>query len=111
EHVALIAPASRALSARERRILFLRFFEELSQQEIARELGVTQMQVSRLLAKTLGKLRAAIEQGADPRGIKARGAAASPAPAPRSRAACRSRSASIVGAPRRRVRGRARSAP
>jgi RNA polymerase sigma-B factor len=45
------------LTLRERRILYLRFIREQSQSEIARELNVTQMQVSRLLSQILGKLR------------------------------------------------------
>lgn len=46
-----------ALPARERKILVMRFFEEKSQQEIAEEIGVSQMHVSRLLRKTLEDLR------------------------------------------------------
>ncbi|NNF55782.1 MAG: SigB/SigF/SigG family RNA polymerase sigma factor [Acidimicrobiales bacterium] len=46
-----------ALPARERKILVMRFFEEKSQQEIADEIGVSQMHVSRLLRKTLEDLR------------------------------------------------------
>lgn len=57
ELLAEIAPALSELDARDRRILYLRFFEERTQQEIAGELGVTQMQVSRLLAKILARLR------------------------------------------------------
>lgn len=54
---ATLHSACRHLSARERRIVYLRFFQEQTQSEIARELGVTQMQVSRLLSKILGRLR------------------------------------------------------
>lgn len=52
-----LAPAVRRLGERDRRILYLRFFEQRSQQEIAEEIGVTQMQVSRLLARILRDLR------------------------------------------------------
>lgn len=45
------------LSARQRRILSWRFEDELSQSQIAHRLGVSQMQVSRLLRETLGSLR------------------------------------------------------
>jgi RNA polymerase sigma-B factor len=46
-----------SLPARERRILGLRFFDELTQAEIAGEVGLSQMQVSRLLHQSLGSLR------------------------------------------------------
>lgn len=46
------------LTGRERHILFLRFYEDATQSEIAAELGVSQMQVSRLLAGILTRLRA-----------------------------------------------------
>jgi RNA polymerase sigma-B factor len=45
------------LPDRDRRILELRFLEELTQSEIAAEVGVSQMCVSRVLARTLGRLR------------------------------------------------------
>jgi RNA polymerase sigma-B factor len=53
----LLAPAMRRLGERERRILQLRFAEDRTQAEIGRELGITQMHVSRLLARILEKLR------------------------------------------------------
>lgn len=46
------------LSPADRRIVELRFFDELSQDEIARQLGVSQMQVSRLIRRSLDHLRA-----------------------------------------------------
>lgn len=52
-----LGPLVRRLSDRDRRILYLRFFEERTQQEIADDIGVTQMQVSRLLGKILSGLR------------------------------------------------------
>ena len=55
-----LIPAVRRLSARDRRILYLRFFEDFTQEEIGAELGVSQMQVSRLLTRVLGELRLAI---------------------------------------------------
>lgn len=63
---ALVWAASRSLSERERRVIRLRFFEELSQREIAAELGVTQMQVSRILASVLERMRCAIVFGPTP---------------------------------------------
>ncbi len=47
----------RALPSRERHILFLRFFRNMSQSAIADEVGISQMHVSRLLARTLAQLR------------------------------------------------------
>ena len=55
-----LAPVVRRLSERDRRILYLRFFEGRTQHEIGQELGVTQMQVSRLLARIMRDLRAQI---------------------------------------------------
>ena len=53
----LLAPAVRRLAPRDRRILELRFFRGWTQEQIARDIGVTQMQVSRLLARILCDLR------------------------------------------------------
>lgn len=52
-----LAAALRLLEPRQREILRLRFVEELTQSEIAKRLGVSQMQISRLLAQCLAKLR------------------------------------------------------
>jgi RNA polymerase sigma-B factor len=52
------------LPERERRILALRFFADKTQSEIGAEIGVTQMQVSRLLSRALRRLREQME--ADP---------------------------------------------
>jgi RNA polymerase sigma-B factor len=54
----------RQLSPRARQILHLRFVEDLTQQEIADRLGVSQYHVSRLLARYLGELRARMTEGA-----------------------------------------------
>jgi RNA polymerase sigma-B factor len=54
---ALIGPLVRTLPERERKIVLLRFAYGMSQADIARRVGVSQMQVSRLLASTLRKLR------------------------------------------------------
>ncbi|MFB9688657.1 SigB/SigF/SigG family RNA polymerase sigma factor [Amycolatopsis plumensis] len=48
------------LPARERAIVKMRFVDELPQREIAKRIGVSQMHISRLLAKTLEQLRAHI---------------------------------------------------
>jgi len=61
EAVAILTPALRRLPERARRILYLRFYEDRTQQEIGDDIGVTQMQVSRLLSATLTSLRAELE--------------------------------------------------
>lgn len=52
-----LKPLLEQLSPREKRILMLRFFGNRSQSQIAAELGISQMHVSRLLARTLTQLR------------------------------------------------------
>src|SRR3954468_22469829 len=54
----VLGPAVRALAPRDRRILELRFFQGWTQEQIAQDIGVTQMQVSRLLSRILKDLRA-----------------------------------------------------
>ena len=54
---ATISAAAQHLPERERQILYLRFGEDLTQAEIARRVGVSQMQVSRLLRRSLKRLR------------------------------------------------------
>jgi RNA polymerase sigma-B factor len=46
-----------ALPTRERRIVYLRFFEDRTQAEIGAELGISQMHVSRLLSRLMTRLR------------------------------------------------------
>ncbi|CAM5232867.1 RNA polymerase sigma factor [Streptomyces xanthochromogenes] len=58
ENFQSLAPLMAELSDRERLLLQLRFGEELTQSQIGEELGVSQMQVSRLLSRTVAKLRA-----------------------------------------------------
>jgi RNA polymerase sigma-B factor len=58
---ASIAPAAKRLSERDRRVLVLRFIEDRTQSEIADEVGVSQMQVSRILSKALRQLGAAVD--------------------------------------------------
>jgi len=67
EHDALVH-ALRDLPERDRLIVSLRFGQEMTQSEIGRELGVSQMQVSRLLGSLLARLRTSLtlaEEGDD----------------------------------------------
>ena len=50
-----------ALPQREREVLYMRFFESMTQSQIAERIGVSQMQVSRILAGTLQSLRDQLE--------------------------------------------------
>ena len=54
----MVAPVLAGLAARERDVLRLRFGDELSQREIAERLGMSQVQVSRLLQRLLTRMRA-----------------------------------------------------
>ncbi|MGH2760808.1 MAG: SigB/SigF/SigG family RNA polymerase sigma factor [Actinomycetota bacterium] len=60
EEWADLAPHIARLPDRERTILALRFFRGLTQTEIAEEVGLSQMHVSRLLGRALGTLRVAL---------------------------------------------------
>lgn len=57
EELAALQPVIAALPERDRKILALRFGRDLTQQQIAAELGLSQMHVSRLLARILARLR------------------------------------------------------
>ncbi len=61
-----LQPALKQLGERERRIVSLRFFADRTQQEIADDIGVTQMQVSRLLSSIYDKLRRELSQPLGP---------------------------------------------
>ena len=52
-----LRPLLEALPERERTVIMLRFFESMTQSQIAERVGISQMHVSRLLARTLAKLR------------------------------------------------------
>lgn len=58
ENLHALAPLLEELDDRERRIIEMRFGQEMTQSQIGAELDVSQMHVSRLLTRTLGKLRA-----------------------------------------------------
>ncbi|MFS3129816.1 sigma-70 family RNA polymerase sigma factor [Nocardioides sp. Bht2] len=70
----LLANALRQLNEREKRLIYLRFFEEQTQAEIGRQLGVTQMHVSRLLTAVNQKLRQRIENSPTACPLRIRGA-------------------------------------
>ncbi|MET1006130.1 MAG: sigma-70 family RNA polymerase sigma factor [Propionibacteriaceae bacterium] len=57
EALATVSPACMQLPESERRLLYLRFFKMCSQEEIAAEFGISQMQVSRWLRRTLAQLK------------------------------------------------------
>ncbi len=61
EHRVALSPLIARFPPRERTILHLRFFEGLTQSEIASRLGISQMHVSRLLARSLAQLRASAD--------------------------------------------------
>lgn len=52
-----VAPLIAALDERSRRVLVLRYFHDMTQTEIAEQVGVSQVQVSRILSRTLATLR------------------------------------------------------
>jgi RNA polymerase sigma-B factor len=57
-----LGPALQSLSEREQRILVLRFFGNMTQTQIAERVGISQMHVSRLLAKALATLRGRLSE-------------------------------------------------
>lgn len=63
EHREGLAPLLASMPERERRILLLRFFGGLTQTEIAAQVGLSQMHVSRLLSRTLTRLRRQLDAG------------------------------------------------
>src|SRR6476659_9571161 len=69
EDRAVLAPGFRVLDERERMILHLRFFEGLTQSQIAQQVGISQMHVSRLIRRSLEKIREEInaEEGTEPK--------------------------------------------
>jgi RNA polymerase sigma-B factor len=67
DDIVTLRPLLRRLPDRERRIIELRFFHDRTQSQIAQEIGISQMHVSRLLSRTLTQLRTAMldEEPAD----------------------------------------------
>ena len=62
EDRAVLAPGFKVLDERERRILHLRFFSGLTQSQIAAQIGISQMHVSRLIRRSLEKIREEIAE-------------------------------------------------
>ncbi len=60
-----LASTLRALDDRERQIIYLRFHADQTERQIARELGISQAHVSRLLTSALAKLREGLENAGD----------------------------------------------
>ena len=61
-----LAPHLAALPSRDRAILIMRFYEEMTQFQIAKKIGISQMHVSRILTKTLDRLREKLTQDDSP---------------------------------------------
>ena len=72
EDRAVLAPGFRVLDERERKILHLRFFEGLTQSQIAQQVGISQMHVSRLIRRSLEKIREEIaaDEEVEPRAAR-----------------------------------------
>ncbi|MCX4625976.1 MULTISPECIES: SigB/SigF/SigG family RNA polymerase sigma factor [unclassified Streptomyces] len=66
EDIQTLAPLLEQLTDRERRMLQMRFGEELTQAQIGAALGISQMQVSRLLTRLLAHLRTSMLEDPDP---------------------------------------------
>jgi RNA polymerase sigma-B factor len=73
EDRAVLAPGFKVLDERERRILHLRFFEGLTQSQIAQHVGISQMHVSRLIRRSLEKIREEIAAEEEQQARSARG--------------------------------------
>ncbi|MGH8998942.1 MAG: SigB/SigF/SigG family RNA polymerase sigma factor [Acidimicrobiia bacterium] len=65
EHRLVLSPLLASLPKREQMILHLRYFRGMTQSEIAERLGISQMHVSRLIARSLGQLRQKAASPAD----------------------------------------------
>ncbi len=75
EQRATLGPLLQGISGRERTVLALRFGEDLTQAEIGERIGVSQMQVSRVIRQALARLRTQLEaqQGGRQRQLRGRG--------------------------------------
>ncbi|UNZ19273.1 SigB/SigF/SigG family RNA polymerase sigma factor [Streptomyces sp. 891-h] len=57
-----VKPCLRELPERQRRVLYLRYFRDMTQSRIGQELGISQMHVSRLLSKSCERVRQQVER-------------------------------------------------
>jgi RNA polymerase sigma-B factor len=64
DHRETLRPALAELTPRDRTILILRFFHQLTQAQIAQQVGISQMHVSRVLRRTLTLLRDRVSSSA-----------------------------------------------
>jgi RNA polymerase sigma-B factor len=67
EYLTMIAKGVETLSESDRLVLYLRFGRDMTQSEIARQIGASQMQVSRLLRAAIEEIRRASGEGAEPK--------------------------------------------
>lgn len=65
EDRAVLGPAVQTLDSREQKILQLYFYEELTQSQVARRVGLSQMHVSRLIQQALEQIRRAVTDATD----------------------------------------------
>ncbi|WP_329125350.1 SigB/SigF/SigG family RNA polymerase sigma factor [Streptomyces sp. NBC_01465] len=70
-----VAPALRRLPEREKKILYMRFFRDMTQSSIAEDLGISQMHVSRLITRCCTRLRDQAMRDQQPRPGRLRDAA------------------------------------
>src|SRR5581483_10605172 len=83
EDVQTLRPLLAELPERERRVLTMRFVDDLTQAEIAERIGYSQMHISRILRAALDRLRRGLRTGpAQPAAAAPEPAPVSPAPAP-----------------------------
>jgi RNA polymerase sigma-B factor len=62
EDSSVVAAGLAGLDERERQIVIMRFFQEMTQSQIAAEVGISQMHVSRLLRRALATMRGRIDE-------------------------------------------------
>lgn len=78
DHRVTVAPLIKALPQREREILFLRFAQDMTQSEIAKRVGCSQMQVSRLLRRAIGRLSQVSDEPLPPSSLARRSGKGAP---------------------------------